>query len=462
MPTFCAECRYVSFYCIRHFGHLSTSTEMFSSHISLRHAACGLSAALDLVSPELVRHHIQTATICSFLGKALGLTEPERGQLEVAAALHDIGAIALNRESDLFTEESAAAHHAEVGALLLRTFEPFAVAAEVVRYHHTPWTELSGVHDADRTHLMAQVLHLADRTAIRIRPTEFILSQVARIVQELTPGRGVSFSPQVFDTFASEAKRDVFWLETVTATYPRVGEAAGLGPASRADDPALRQLSELFRMVIDFRSKHTATHSRSVAAVAERIARMIGFSARACAMIHVAGNLHDLGKLAVPAAILDKPGKLTPEELAIVRSHPFYTGKVLERIPGFDDISQWAALHHEAHDGSGYPWRASAEQIPLGARIVALADIFSALAEPRSYRPGLPREEILRLMREMAASRKLDPFLLSVFEQNLEELDACRLEAIAISEREFEALRASAAEVVAPTPAPRRARPLPR
>jgi HD-GYP domain-containing protein (c-di-GMP phosphodiesterase class II) len=432
---------------------------MNSSHISLRHAACGLSAALDLVSPELVRHHIQTATVCSFLGKALGLTESERGQLEVAAALHDIGAIALNREAELFTEENAAAHHAEVGALLLQTFEPFTVASEVVRFHHTPWTELAPVIDA-RTRLMAQILHLADRAAIRIRPGEFILSQAERIVQELTPGRGLHYSLEVFDAFAVEARRDVFWLETVTATYPRVGEVASLGPTAKADDPALRQLSELFRMVIDFRSKHTATHSRSVAAVAERIARMIGFSARACAMIHVAGNLHDLGKLAVPAAILDKPGKLTSEELAIVRSHPFYTGKVLERIQGFDDIAQWAALHHEAHDGSGYPWRASAEQIPLGARIVALADIFSALAEPRSYRPGLPRDEILRLMREMAAARKLDPFLLSVFEQNLEELDACRLEAIAVSEREFKVLRAAAAQIGSHTPVPRRDRPL--
>jgi HD-GYP domain-containing protein (c-di-GMP phosphodiesterase class II) len=302
---------------------------------------------------------------------------------------------------------------------------------------------------------MSHVLQLADRVAIRIRPDEFVLSQVSRIEREIVPGRGRQFAPDVVDAFVTESRRDVFWLETATATFPRADQTATIGPVAKADDPALRQLSELFRMVIDFRSKHTATHSRSVAAIAERVAQLIGFSSRACAMIHVAGNLHDLGKLAVPAAILDKPGKLTPEELAIVRSHPYYTGKVLERIAGFDEIAQWAALHHENHDGSGYPWRVGADQIPLGARIVALADTFSALAEPRSYRPGLPREEILRLMREMAAARKLDPFLLSVFEQNLEELDRCRLEAISVSEREFQAMRAAAAEIIAHTPDPR-------
>jgi putative nucleotidyltransferase with HDIG domain len=424
--------------------------------IDLRHAVCGLSAALDLVSQDLVRHHIQTTTLAGFLGSALGLSAEERGQLEVAAALHDIGAIAMNRESELFSEELGTHHHAEVGAVLLRTFEPFAVAAEIVRQHHVPWVARFVPSGQERIQLMAQILHLADRVAIRIRRDVFVLAQVEEISAAILQGRAKEFAPEVVDAFASEAKRDVFWLETVNATFPRLAGAPPPAPPAGAGDPTLRQLSELFRMVIDFRSTHTATHSRAVAAVAEKVAELIGFSASARAMIHVAGNLHDLGKLAVPASILDKPGKLTAAELAVIRSHPYYTGKVLERIAGFDQIAQWAALHHEHHDGTGYPWRVGSDQIPLGARIVALADAFSALAEPRSYRPALPRDEILLALREMATRRKLDPFVLQVLEQNLDTLDRVRLDAIAHSEREFARLRAAAAELYAFTPTPDR------
>lgn len=429
---------------------------MATGPIDLRHAVCGLSAALDLVSKDLVRHHAQTTTLAGFLGSALGLTAAERAQLQVAAALHDIGAIALNRTGELFSEEQGSNHHAEVGAVLLRTFEPFAVAAEIVRHHHVPWVGRFVPAGGERIHLMAQILHLADRVAVRIRQDAFVLSQSQGIVDAIAKARAKDFAPEVVDAFVAEARRDVFWLETVNAGFPLSG---GDGPPAaplKAGDPALRQLSELFRMVIDFRSSHTATHSRAVAAVAEQLAGLIGFSATARAMIHVAGNLHDLGKLAVPAAILDKPGKLDAAELAIIRSHPYYTGKVLARIAGFDEIAQWAALHHEHHDGTGYPWRVTSEQIPLGARIVALADAFAALAEPRSYRPALPRPEILVAMREMAVGRKLDPFLLQVFEANLETLDRARLEAIAHSGREFARLRSAAAEIYAFTPVPGR------
>lgn len=419
-------------------------------HIDLSRAVLGLSSALDLVSRNLVRHHLQTTAIAGFIGQNLGLSDAERSHLGIAAALHDIGAIALNRECELFADESRMTHHAEIGWLLLKSFPPFATAAEIVRYHHTAWGAQDDVRAGDeRIRLLSQIVHLSDRVAIQIQPDAFILSQNEAITASIVHSPPGLFAPAVVDAFRQESLRDAFWLDTVHSSLPKLGvhPEGGCAWSAKIDYKLLFQLSELFRMIIDFRSKHTATHSKSVAAVAERLARLIGFSGYSCAMIHVAGNLHDLGKLAVPVAILDKPSGLTSAELAVVRSHPYYTRQILERIGGLDEVVDWASAHHEHLDGSGYPYRATEESLPLGSRIVAAADIFSALKEDRSYRPAMTRESTLEIMATMAQARQLDPFVFHLLEQNYDQLDSARREAAVIGELEFKQLRDAAAAI---------------
>lgn len=427
-----------------------------STPIYFSHAVLGLSSALDLVNSRLVRHHAQTTTIAALLGKALGLSGDAQSHLCIGAALHDIGAISLNREFELFAEESNLVQHAEVGWLLLQSFPPFAEAARLVRHHHTPWRHADALREDDpQRHLLSGVIHLADRVAVQMHPDRCILAQRHEIVRAIAVERGTLFAPELVDLFLAEASRDVFWLEAAHATYPQLGEGSDTALwATPLDNDVLRQLSELFRMIIDFRCKHTATHSKTVAAVAEAMARKIGFSGHACAMMHVAGNLHDLGKLAVPVAILEKPGPLTLEEQAVIRSHPFYTRQILDRIGGLDEVSAWAGSHHEHLDGSGYPARLNEEHISLGARIVAAADVFAALNEDRSYRAGLTRHETLAIMRTMTTERKLDPFLFSLIERDYAELETIRSAAADSGAREFERLR-MAADLLQPAAAPR-------
>ena len=113
-----------------------------------------------------------------------------------------------------------------------------------------------------------------------------------------------------------------------------------------------------------------------------------------------AALLHDIGKLGVSNAILEKPGKLTAEEFDSVRKHPFYSYEILRRIPAFADFSYDAAAHHERFDGKGY-WRGlTAEQLSFTARILAVADVFDALRAKRPYRDALPLEKVFSIMRE--------------------------------------------------------------
>ena len=131
--------------------------------------------------------------------------------------------------------------------------------------------------------------------------------------------------------------------------------------------------------------------------------------------MEVAGNLHDLGKLAIPNSILDKPGGLTKEEMSVMKSHTYYTYLVINSIGGLNQIAEWAAYHHERLDGSGYPFHCTATELSTGARILMVTDIFTALAEDRPYRKGKTLSEVLRIMEFMVKDKHIDKDLFDFF-----------------------------------------------
>ncbi len=137
-------------------------------------------------------------------------------------------------------------------------------------------------------------------------------------------------------------------------------------------------------------------------------------------MLELAGLLHDIGKLRQPDELLDKPGKLTPEEYAHIQRHSFDTYTILKNIKGLEKVTQWAALHHERADGSGYPYHLSTETLALEARIVAVADVFQALAQKRPYRDPLQPDEIMEILNEMVDDGKLDRKVVMRVDQDLQ------------------------------------------
>ncbi len=146
-------------------------------------------------------------------------------------------------------------------------------------------------------------------------------------------------------------------------------------------------------------------------------------------LMKIAGNFHDLGKLAIPNSILEKPGKLTEEEFAIIKQHTYYTYTILNTIGGIDQISEWAAFHHEKLDGSGYPFHVSSEKLTTGARIMAVCDIFVAIAEDRPYRKGMSEEKIKQVLKSQAKNGLLDDTIVNLLLENYHEaLEAVREE----------------------------------
>jgi len=180
-------------------------------------------------------------------------------------------------------------------------------------------------------------------------------------------------------------------------------------------------MATIFAEIVDAKSPFTVEHSLGVSRLAKFIGDLVGLSEDKQNMLEVAGLLHDLGKLNVPDEILEKPGALSLEERMIMMRHSFESYQILSRIEGFEDISKWAAFHHEALSGKGYPFHKDKKGLSLEARIVAVADIFQALAQNRPYRNSLPKDEISNIMDDMVDRGHLDPQLVDLTKSNSEK-----------------------------------------
>src|SRR2546421_3189128 len=172
-------------------------------------------------------------------------------------------------------------------------------------------------------------------------------------------------------------------------------------------------LSTLSR-AIEARDPYTRGHSARVTALAESIALRLGWSKERLALLHVGGPLHDIGKLAISDEVLSKPGRLDEDELAQIREHPKLGARLLLRVAPFRQALPYVLYHHERWDGAGYPSGRSGEEIPLEARVLAVADAFDAMTSDRPYRPALSREDALAEV-ERCSGTQFDPQIVRVF-----------------------------------------------
>ena len=234
--------------------------------------------------------------------------------------------------------------------------------------------------------------------------------------------RGRWFDPEIVRAAESLANDTDLWqtfraenvLEHVLGLEPGIAVAA---TPQRIDD-----ICEAFAEVIDAKSPYTFQHSNGVAAVSCLIAEELGLGPSTLVLVRRAALLHDIGKLGVSNAILEKPGKLNDAEWQAMRKHPAYTRIILEKISSFEHLAYVAGAHHERLDGTGYPEGLTAGQLTLPARVIAVADMFQALTEKRSYRGSVPIDIVFGMMDGEAISR-LDNECLSALKRRAAQTD---------------------------------------
>lgn len=413
--------------------------------VNLFDLVASLGKAIDMMSAELASHHLKVAYLAFRIGQALNLAAEELSRLAVAGFLHDIGAFSLDERLHLMEfEDSRPGDHSRAGYLLLKDFRPFQEIAEAIRFHHVPWRDGQGAtEDGVAVPRDSHIVHLADRVSVLVVKDKPILSQVDRICAHIAKRKGSVFVPEFVDAFLDIAPKDYVWLELVSDGIEYILQKGMRARFSELGVDDLVSFSRLLCRIIDFKSPFTATHSGGVASVAVAMAQKAGFSEFERRLIEISAYLHDLGKLAIPAEILEKPGKLTNEEWQVMRTHVFYTYKILEPIEVLRTVTAWSSLHQERLNGSGYPFRCQAADLSPGSRIMAVADVFVALTEDRPYRKGMDKETTLTVLEGMADLGELDVELVGVVQNHFEEINEVRAQAQESARREYHQFRAS-------------------
>ena len=394
---------------------------------NIRSLLGALSKILNLINPEMQYHHEQTAYLAYQIARKLGRDEEALYLVLNASLLHDIGDVAVLPQGQMsFQEEETQEERqriARIGANMLRDIDGFQDVAYIIEVNQDPYSGYRNTLPLFLLNREAQIIHLADFVASALRKDTAVLNQVKRIVAEAEELSGTEFCPDAVTTLKEISDMEYLWMDlSLNPTYV----FAQLGPLRIVPLEKLVIFTSLISRVIDFRSPFTAMHSAGVAATARELARLSGMMQEECLMMEAAGNLHDIGKLRVPNSILEKPGKLTEEEFNVMREHPYYTSMILQDVEGFEKIAKWAAYHHEKLNGKGYPFHLRAEELDEGCRIMAVADIFSAITEVRPYRKGMNKKQAQKVLMENAERGEICKKTVDLLMSHYDEVDAVR------------------------------------
>lgn len=379
------------------------------------------SYALDCVEAELVhvtsRHAKRVAYMSVCTAEKMGVHGGALQDLTACALLHDNALTQYiqeefhgNAESlELLQEIPRLGMHCSQGEKNIRSLPFNTDISGVLLYHHEN-SDGSGPFGKtwQEVPLFARIIHLCDLLDVFCRADRFTPEVWNKAECFLSRVRGRIIDEECAEAFLQAFPEKHFLSLGGDNLESRLWSRV---PRSRQEMsfPQIKALADFFARIVDYKSPFTSTHSIGVAACAERLSRFMGFDEETCQKMYLAGAHHDIGKVAVGNEILEKPGRLTDEEFAVMKHHAAYTYYILSGIEGFEELRDWAAFHHERLDGTGYPFRKTAPELNTQERVMACVDIYQALTESRPYKPGMPHEKACTILRDMAEKGWLDP-----------------------------------------------------
>jgi HD-GYP domain-containing protein (c-di-GMP phosphodiesterase class II) len=401
-----------------------------------------LSLVIDHISRKLHQHHQRVAQIAWLISREMKLDPEESYDLFLAGLVHDCGAISLKERLDeLVFDHRDDFLHPHAGHYLLTRFKPFTRIADIIRFHHVSW-ETSAEHE--QIPVSSRVLHFADKISSRFDETIPVEQQKKEITTLVKTEAGRLFKPEVVNAFLrvidSNDAWDSLFFHPSSTTVAQSVEPVLVPFGKRERD----QFSQLLCQLIDFKSPYTACHSTGVGFVAGELGRLLGLDTKTRGQLVMAGQLHDIGKLGLPSEIINKTEALTPEEDIQIREHAMNTYRMLSVLS--DELGlvvEWAAYHHERLNGSGYPFSLSAGELSTEARLIGIADIFTAIREERPYRDVMDINHSAHIIKNMITKNLIDETIGKSLLDNIEELDEKRSEVQRESRKEYDAYRES-------------------
>ena len=407
-----------------------------------------LSHALDITEGQPEGHCVRCCWIGMHVGRAMGLSDEALWELYYTLLLKDLGCSSnAARICELYMTDDLSfkrdfktvngrlpkvlkfvISHTGLGAGLSERFKAMAnifqngdgIAQELIQTRCTRGADIArqlrfseavamGIHGLDEHwngggrpgQLKGEDIPVFSRIALLAQVVDVfnVSDGVDAACWEVEDRCGSWFDPAVVSAFRRCAEMPGFW-ERLSA--PDLDKAVfALEPGRFVvplDEDYLDEIAAAFGQVVDSKSPYTSGHSARVGFYTDRIAEELGMDLPRRRWLKRAALLHDMGKLGVSNAILDKPGKLDADEWAAVQRHAVYTESILSRIDAFAELAAVAGAHHERLDGKGYPRGIDVEQISLETRIITTADIFDAITAERPYRGAVPVDKTLEIM----------------------------------------------------------------
>lgn len=368
--------------------------------------------ACNYVDPRLMNHGFRTAYVVSKIVKRMGnYGEKQMRDICILTMMHDIGAYKTEEISRMLQFETENVwEHSNYGYLFIKYFTPLTHLAPAVLFHHMPYVQLKTMEEvSDEILVLSQILNIADRTDVYMEEEEHGWEDFA---EELRKGKQTKFAPWLVELVLKDPIQ--YPIEQTAMEDEEFKYLLSSLPFTQ------EEVKEYLKMVIctiDFRSRHTVTHTMTTTSISYEMALCMGMAEEEITNIVRGALLHDLGKIGIPVEILEYPGKLSPQAMNIMRNHVTITEVILGT--DVDETTKRIALrHHEKLDGSGYPRKLTGKDLTKGERIVAVADIVSALIGTRSYKEAYPRERVVGIIRKMRDDGLVDRESVDCIEAN--------------------------------------------
>jgi len=380
--------------------------------INIRSLIEGLSYALDVAEKSYLSHSKHVAYISSMIAKDLKLPIEQQEDLYYAALLHDIG-----RSNTYLIEE-----HCIIGRDILLKLPIKDIISEYVYCHHEHFNgtgpfELKG----DKIPLPSQIICIADLfDKVFGDVDELNLGTINEIKRWLNINHEL-FNPEILSSFHKLIEKEYILLDYFSHEFNNVLFKRIDVQGYNLDIGGVKEFAQAFSEIIDTRSKFTYEHSLGIVKLVNKITVKLGYDYEIQNKMHIAALLHDIGKLAISNDIIDKEGKLDERERYEMNKHTYYTRWILEQIEGFEDITNYAANHHEKLNGKGYPYHLHEEQIGELDRVMTICDVYQALTEDRPYRNKMPINKVWSIIDEMVNNNELDGILVSKIKNILKQ-----------------------------------------
>ncbi len=392
-----------------------------------------ITMALDFVENEALdvtpNHSKRVTYLALKMGKQLNFTDKELYELCTLSLMHDNGLSEdiLNTKyaKELIPESerlSFLSEHSVIGEKNIKNILQSDEHQNVLKYHHEQFNGKGyyGLAGNDIP-IYSQIIGLADHIDSKFHLENPDIANQFNVTDYVKANKNVLYSNNIVNLFCEVSRNSSFWMDMQNLFIDQaLNEILPVNYSEITFKNVFEKLN-FFSIIIDSKSKYTKNHTSGLIKKMDTVTDNLRVNESTKYKLMLAANLHDIGKLAIPASILDDTKSLNEEQHKLIQYHTYLTGAMLGNLKDFSDVRTWAANHHEKLNGKGYPYGKKAKDLDFESRLMTCLDIYQALTEERPYRKSAEHSHAIKIMNNMALNYYIDGDIVDIIEKTFRD-----------------------------------------